>query len=793
MSTTIPIQFLPKDIVAYNHTLTLTHNAPKESSTSTVSLVGNGTSETTAAIAINKDSLKFNTDYFYRFDTVKITNNGNVTLNVTPSIEDGFIFPNKEDEKGIKIEPLSSYDLIILFSPNRPNYWFAELKLQHNATNLSSPITIHIASLAFCYILTNPTSNFGLFHDMNVVSKLDSVRIRYYGNIFPVIFTATITRNEFDDFDEFQIQGTNTISFTQPNEIRDLPILFTPVPNGTHRATLTLTSPPILISESLFLTQETYVETTDNTPASTDEGNSVNGSTVVTFNVSVNNIGATADSVIVLHKDGGATGNYKRFRLTRSTTSINNRHTGELQIEPTKGLDYYIQVVFRGLSYYHSNTGDKNNPKSIKVQFKLTEPQIPPDDVAPKADTYSLMSLPFDLGNSSAIKLLQDDNKLGSPNAYSWRLFAYDRGYKEYTKERFNIANGEGFWFISKTKVNLVFPVESITVNKSDRNITRGLEPGWNIIGNPFLFNVASPEAVGSFDGVLYEYNYDEERYDTVNYMKPYKGYFVYNDNLSTTVNINIKPIEFNPSLKKIVPNNTFSTNEWKMNILLEDGKKIRDEVEIGAISPSSQKFAYHKPPPSPAGGVDMYLVSSNKSFMKYYYSTVENNMAWDLRINGLKKSSTYSLNLQKSGNIDNIDEFVIIDVETGNKINILSNTIYIPSGSTEKTYKIIVGKKQFVQDELYNIETSTYKLHQNYPNPFNPSTNIEYVISENSYVTLKVYNALGQEVSVLVDGIKERGIYSVTWNAINQSSGIYYYKLIAGNYISVKKMMLLK
>lgn len=86
-----------------------------------------------------------------------------------------------------------------------------------------------------------------------------------------------------------------------------------------------------------------------------------------------------------------------------------------------------------------------------------------------------------------------------------------------------------------------------------------------------------------------------------------------------------------------------------------------------------------------------------------------------------------------------------------------------------------------------------TYSLEQNYPNPFNPATTIKYSIPENSLVVLKVFNVLGEEVKTLVNEVKSRGSYSVSFNASELTSGIYYYQIRAGNYISVKKMTLLK
>jgi hypothetical protein len=85
------------------------------------------------------------------------------------------------------------------------------------------------------------------------------------------------------------------------------------------------------------------------------------------------------------------------------------------------------------------------------------------------------------------------------------------------------------------------------------------------------------------------------------------------------------------------------------------------------------------------------------------------------------------------------------------------------------------------------------FKLMQNYPNPFNPSTTIEYSIPENSVVTLKVYDVVGKEVAVLIDKYQTQGSYIVNWNASKLSSGIYIYRLSAGNYTDSKKMVLSK
>ncbi len=85
------------------------------------------------------------------------------------------------------------------------------------------------------------------------------------------------------------------------------------------------------------------------------------------------------------------------------------------------------------------------------------------------------------------------------------------------------------------------------------------------------------------------------------------------------------------------------------------------------------------------------------------------------------------------------------------------------------------------------------YSLQQNYPNPFNSSSVIKYSIPHSSQVTLKIFNALGEEIETLVNREKPAGTYEVKWNAAELPSGVYFYRIKAGDFIQTKKMILLK
>ncbi len=115
----------------------------------------------------------------------------------------------------------------------------------------------------------------------------------------------------------------------------------------------------------------------------------------------------------------------------------------------------------------------------------------------------------------------------------------------------------------------------------------------------------------------------------------------------------------------------------------------------------------------------------------------------------------------------------------------------YIYAGTIDGVYKTI-NPVTSIDEKNFKTELS-YQLLQNYPNPFNPSTKIKYSISKQSFVTLKVYDILGKEIVTLIDEIEPAGNYQVEFNASSLPSGVYFYKIMAGTYTAVRKMLLLK
>lgn len=136
------------------------------------------------------------------------------------------------------------------------------------------------------------------------------------------------------------------------------------------------------------------------------------------------------------------------------------------------------------------------------------------------------------------------------------------------------------------------------------------------------------------------------------------------------------------------------------------------------------------------------------------------------------------------------------------------SNSNYVITGtlgqingdlSTTTSFKLQPGFwYQYYQDVVVNVEDDyhlplTYKLEQNYPNPFNPSTIIKFAVPERTRVLIKIYDILGGEVNTLVNEELDAGWYEKTYYSSTLSTGVYLYRFQAGNYVSTKKMLMIK
>ncbi len=176
--------------------------------------------------------------------------------------------------------------------------------------------------------------------------------------------------------------------------------------------------------------------------------------------------------------------------------------------------------------------------------------------------------------------------------------------------------------------------------------------------------------------------------------------------------------------------------------------------------------------------GFRVYRTSGSSVFL---YKTNDGGVNWELDNKILCPAPVRRCNMINNYH-DEVKLILAEAKEDGNNVGIASRDVFIGS--------IVDGTK--IDD--YNPKSpSEFELFQNYPNPFNPVTAIGYRLSAISNVDLSIYNLLGQKIKTLVSKSQPAGEYQIEWDASGFVSGIYYYRLQAGNYSAVEKMMFLK
>jgi len=157
---------------------------------------------------------------------------------------------------------------------------------------------------------------------------------------------------------------------------------------------------------------------------------------------------------------------------------------------------------------------------------------------------------------------------------------------------------------------------------------------------------------------------------------------------------------------------------------------------------------------------------------------SVDNGTSWSTITESTPNTGTYSWIVESQ---DSSDQCLIriTNVDDGNVLDV-SDDVF--------TIDMITGV-----EELEEGIPSEFDLSQNYPNPFNPITLIKYQVPEASLVSIIIYDVIGREIATLINEVKQPGVYQVSFNGENLASGVYFYKMIAGDFSSVKKMNFLK
>jgi uncharacterized delta-60 repeat protein len=315
---------------------------------------------------------------------------------------------------------------------------------------------------------------------------------------------------------------------------------------------------------------------------------------------------------------------------------------------------------------------------------------------------------------------------------------------------------------------------QNLTLSGEQRLLdTFALRVGWNLIGS-IAYPLLTANVVQTPGGIVvspyFAYSITSG-YTAVDTLKPFLAYWVKASTPGSLI-LDLKNPQQSPA--QIANNDVAGLNELTV---LPNGASAGARLLFGRPGGSRlapERFAL--PPVPPADAFDARFASERSMAIVPDEGTGE----LPLRIQGVKSGVILRWEIREA------DARYVL-VERANGVIVAEHGM---TGSGQIT--IALGA-----DRTLSIESGAipqrYELSQNFPNPFNPSTVIGYQLPVSGPVRLVVFNALGQEVATLVNGVEEAGYKSVTWNAGNAPSGVYYCRLTAGGLMEQKKMLLVK
>jgi subtilisin family serine protease len=329
--------------------------------------------------------------------------------------------------------------------------------------------------------------------------------------------------------------------------------------------------------------------------------------------------------------------------------------------------------------------------------------------------------------------------------------FAY--GYSTNYVIKDTLHPGFGYWLKFPTGQNIQLIGNGLTT------LSVPLRNGWNLIGSlngsiPVSSLITNPPNIIS--GYIYGYT---NNYFVANTLEKGKGYWV-KSTANGTLTLNLTGAKIS-SIDKI------DLEKFNWSVLEFSNGKSSSKLYLGK---TEKNLETELPPIPPFGNFDVRFI--NNSFV----SDLSDANLISIITNDFPVSITLRNSNGKSYQITDA-----INQQLFNQILTEGKTITIDNPLIDK----------LLLKEWKN--TLSYELMQNYPNPFNPKTVIQFIIPEKVFVNLSVYNSIGEKVAELINKELEAGIHQVDFDGSTLSSGIYFYKLSAGNFNQIKKLTLIK
>lgn len=509
---------------------------------------------------------------------------------------------------------------------------------------------------------------------------------------------------------------------------------------------------------------------------------------------------------------------YRTRRFNYRDSTFNSDFKIDIPADSTtvRGLKYRIalQTDYGEIKYPENNT----DYSWIEVKTSQeTSAVVLPQKI------HRMISVPYVLDDPSIDAVLVDN--FGVKDPYGWRLFDWsqnDTNYIAYDDSTWQdsggFSRGKAFWLISSQ--SKTYDAGS-GHSPGNENYRINLNPGWNMIGNPFPYPVNwldIEKTSNQISDPIYRSTVDSIGWDYyVQTLNPWEGYFVWNgDNSSRSLIVPPKEATGRPLKKQTLANNYLSKYPEVSVLISADlrcGKFIDCDNLFGIADNAVDEYDNYDLKEAPAIGDYVSLWIDNRNWKKFSGAyTVDmrsggsDGCAWDIVVDySLEKpAGLLTMKFQQQTNLPDDWLMYLFDSSEDIAINLKDRSEIslnpVAGKPSRKPYKLAIGTEAFVlqnSDEIPLVPLE-FELFQNYPNPFNAATTISFNLPRRMNVSVKIYNILGQFVKTLVDEEIRGGNHKIYWDSRNNqgnliSTGVYIIRMQSKDKVAVKKLLMIK
>ncbi len=506
------------------------------------------------------------------------------------------------------------------------------------------------------------------------------------------------------------------------------------------------------------------------------------------------------DSVILNYRQGG-----RRPYSRRSMQALaDDVYTGTVSSSASgmSGVEYYVAAYYDRDSLTQPPAGDQPTawPYHVQTQFSDISGPALPDGV------YQMVGFPFEADPDGVSAIFEDD--LGAPDPTRWRLGRWNPGIGDYDEYHNvgRIQQGRGYWLVVRGDQQRIdvsgrstFPDVLI---EDEAYFTVALQPGWNQVSNPYAFDVPWGECRVANDVEPFLHRYTGSGYQQVSTLEPFTGYWVKNNAaVDAEMYVFFGDVESvgagSGSRPQIV-------DQWRIELQLST-PTVDDLANRCGVSSQARdgrdEFDFSEPPVFDRyvslAFVDRSTNGGTRLLGGDFRAPSDTGWQFDLLVRG-NTGEPIRLTLGDSTHLPDDMELKLVD-ENGNWLCDLGRkgSVNLPEipGDSGVLYRLLVGRRDSGRSSSDDAgeRPSSVVLFQNRPNPFNPVTEISFFLPEASMVSLDIFNLTGQRVAKLSDEFRDAGTHTISWNAGGLASGVYFYRLEAGERVCTRKMVLLK